>query len=78
MDNKEEKWYRYTPFYAFLILDHVQLLPIPKFLMFYMKFIYYIYNLNITYETYILVTQLLKNLPALQEGLVQFLGQEDP
>ena len=25
-----------------------------------------------------LVTQLVKNLPAMQETLVQFLGQEDP
>lgn len=41
MDNKDEKWYHYTPFYTFLILDHVQLLPIPKIL-------------NILYEIYIL------------------------
>ena len=52
MDNKEEKWCHYTPFCTFLILDHVQLLPIPKILNILYEIIYYMYNLNITYETY--------------------------
>ena len=41
-------------------------------------YIYNILNLFTKYQGASLVAQLVKNLPAMQETQVQFLGQEDP
>ena len=39
---------------------------------------YVILHMSITISRASLVAQLVKNLPAMQEPLVQFVGQEDP
>ena len=42
------------------------------------EFLNVYWNIPIKYKWASLVAQLVKNMPALQETLVQFLGQEDP
>ena len=42
------------------------------------KILHYVYNIYYVYDRAFLVAQSVKNMPAMQETWVQFLGQEDP